>query len=51
MIPNYHVYDDFRQSWSINGDFDWLVVHHLSQSIDNDKDRVIAVALLVCGQR
>ena len=50
-MPNYHVYDDFRSFQSINGDFDWLVVYHIRQSVDNDKDRVIAVALLVRRQQ
>ena len=49
-MPNYHVYDDFRSSQSINGDFDWLVVHHLGQPVNNDENRVIAIALLVSKQ-
>ena len=50
-MPNYHVYDNFCQSWSINSDFDRLVVYHLGQSVNNNKNRVVAVALLVRKQQ
>ena len=49
-MPNYHIYDNFRWSWRINGDFDWLVLHHLGQSVDNDENQVIGVALSVRRQ-
>ena len=47
----HHVYDYFRWSQNIDGDFDWFVVHHLSQLVDHDKNRVIAIAILVREQR
>ena len=31
-----HVNNHFRQFWSINGDFDWFVIYHLGQTVDND---------------
>ena len=49
-MPNYHIYDNFRQFRSINSDFDWLVVYHLGQLVDNDKNRVVAIALQVRKQ-
>ena len=49
-MPNYHVYDDFRQSRSINSNFDWLVVYHFSQLVDNDENRVVAIAFPVREQ-
>ena len=50
-MPNDHIYDDFCKSLSIDGDFVWLVVYYLGQLVNNDKNRVVAVALLVRGQR
>ena len=50
-MPNYHVYDDFRHFQSIDGDFDLIVVHYLGQSVDNNKNGVVVVALLVREQR
>ena len=29
MILDYHINDNFRQSLSINSDFDWLIMYHL----------------------
>ena len=50
VILYYHVYDYFCLSRSINGDFDWFIVYYLSQLVDNDKNRVIAVVFLVRRQ-
>ena len=47
IILYHHVNNYFRQSWNINGDLNWLVVHYLGQSVDNDENRVVAIALLV----
>ena len=49
-ISYHHVYDYFCKSWGINGDLNHFVLHYLGQSIDNDKNRVIAVAFPVRGQ-
>ena len=46
-MPDYYVKDNFCEAGSINGDLDWFVVEHLCESVDNDKDRVIAVAFSI----
>ena len=51
VIFYHHIYDHFCQFWSVDGDFDWLIVYHLGQLVDNDKNRIVAIALLVRGQR
>ena len=50
MMSHYHNDNYFRQPWSIDGDFDWFVVYHFGQAVDNDKNRVIALTLLVDGK-
>ena len=41
----HHVDNNFHQFWSIDGDLDWLVMDHLGQTINNNKNQVIVVAL------
>ena len=51
-VMSYHlVYNYFRWSRSINGDFDWFVVHHFGQPVNNDQNEVVAVAFPVRRQR
>ena len=50
LILYYHVNNYFRQSWSINVDFDCFIIYYLSQTINYDKNRVITVAFLVNKQ-
>ena len=38
MMLYHHVNNHFCQSWSINGDFDWLIMHNLGQAINYDKN-------------
>ena len=49
VILHYHVDNCFRQPWSINGDFNWLVIYNFGQVVDNDKTWFITVAFLVSG--
>ena len=38
MILHHHVDNHFRKSWSIAGNFDWLIMHYFSQMVDNDEN-------------
>ena len=51
VMSYHHVYDYFHYSRSIDGHFDWFVVHHLGQPVDDDENGVVAVAFLVRRQR
>ena len=50
MISHHHINNYFRQSLSIDSNFDWLIVHYFGQTIDNDKNWVIAITFLVGKQ-
>ena len=32
----YFVQDDFNSPWDINGDLNWLIIHHSCELINND---------------
>ena len=34
---------------SIHSDFDWFIVHHFNQIVNNNKNRIIVVSFLVGG--
>ena len=38
IILHYHVDYHFRQSWSIDNDLDWLIIHYLGQEVDYNKN-------------
>lgn len=38
VMLHQHVDNDFCKAWSIDGDFNWLVMYHLSQAIDKNKN-------------
>ena len=44
---HYHVDDDLSKTRGVNGDLDWLVINNFYEPIDNDKDWVITVSLLI----
>ena len=44
-MPHYYVNDDFCKAQGIDDNFDWLVINHFCEPIDNDKDWVITVSL------
>lgn len=45
-VMSYHyIYDNFRQYWSVNGDFDQLIIHHLGQVVDYNQNRVVAIRI------
>ena len=50
VMSNYYVNKYFHQFWSINGDFDWFVINHFGQAVDNDQNRVITLAFLINRQ-
>ena len=37
-MPHYHIDDDLSKVQSIDSDLDWLVINHLCEPIDDDKD-------------
>lgn len=51
MVTLYYVEDDFREVGGIDRNLNWLVEYPLRESIDDDKKRTIAVAILIGGNR
>ncbi len=51
MVLHHHVYDHFHKTQRINGNLNWLVIHHFCKWVDNDEYRVEAVALLISENR
>lgn len=47
MILNNDIYNDFCYSGYINCSLYWLIIDYFCQSIDNNKDGVVAVALSI----
>ena len=47
MILHQHVNNHLCPSCSINSNFDWLVMHHVGQAINNDKNQVITMVFPV----
>lgn len=47
VVPYYYVRNYLHKSWSINSDFNWLIVHHFCQTVDNDENLVIAITFSV----
>ena len=37
-MPDYHIDDDLNKAWSINNDFDRLIINYFYKLIDNDED-------------
>ena len=37
-MPHYYIDNDFCKAQGINSDLDWLVMNHLCEPVDNDKD-------------
>ena len=46
-MSHYHVNDDLSKARSVDGDLDWLVMNHFCEPIDDDKDWVVTVSLLI----
>ena len=46
-MPHYHVDDDLNKARGDNGNLDWLVMNHLCEPINNDKDWGVTVPLLI----
>ena len=46
-MPHYYVDDDLSKARGVDGDLDWFVMNHLCEPIDDDKDRVVTVSLLI----
>ena len=44
----YHVNDHFSKAWGVDGDLNWLVIYHLCEPIDDDKDWVVSVSFSIC---
>ena len=43
----YHIDDDFSKVCDVNSDFNWLVINHLYEPVNNNEDWAIAVSLLI----
>ena len=37
-MPHYYIDDDLIKSRSVDGHFNWLIINHLCELIDNDED-------------
>ena len=46
-MPHYHINDDFSKARGIDGNLDRFVIDYFCEPIDDDKDWVIAISLLV----
>ena len=46
---HYHVDNNLHKSWNIDDNFNWLIIYHFGYAINNDKNRVIIIALSVSG--
>ena len=47
-MPYYYVDDDLSKAQGIDGDLDWLVMNHFFEPMDDNKDWVIIISLLIC---
>ena len=47
VVPHYHVDNDLKKAWDVDGHLDWLVINHLYEPIDNDKNWVITIPFLI----
>ena len=36
VMSHHYVNNYFRQSWSIDGDFDWLIMYHFCEPVNDD---------------
>ena len=36
VMSHYYVDNYFRQSWGIGDDFDWLIMHHFCEPVNDD---------------
>ena len=50
VMSNHHINNYFRQSWSIDGDCDWLIIYYLSQVINYDENEIIAINFPISKQ-
>ena len=48
MLLHYHNNNDLCKARGINCDFDWLIIDHFCEPVDDDKDWVIAISLPIC---
>ena len=46
-MPYYHVNDDFSKAQGIDNKLDRFIINYFHESIDNNKDWIIAISLLV----
>ena len=46
-MPHYYINNDLNKVWGINNDFDWFIMNHFCEPIDNDKDWVIIISFLI----
>ena len=46
-MPYYYIDNDFNKAWGINNNLDQFVMNQLCEPIDNDKDWVVVVSLLI----
>ena len=47
-MPYHYINNDLYKAWGNDNDFDWLIMNYFYEPIDNNKDWVIAVSLLIC---
>ena len=43
----YYINDNFCKAQGINSNLDWLVINYFCEPVDDDKDWVIAISLLI----
>ena len=46
-MSHYYVDNNFYKIKNIDSDLDWLIINHLYKPIDNNKDWVIAISILI----
>ena len=49
-MSHHHVDNYFYHSQSINNDFGCFIIYYFGQTIDNDKNGIVAIAFLVDRQ-
>ena len=47
MVLYQHINNHFHKSWSINDNFNRLVIYYFGQTINNNKNQVVAISFLV----
>ena len=47
IIAYYYIDNDFYKAQDINYDLNWLIINHFYKPIDDDKNWVIAVSVLI----